>query len=206
MHDMASKGEKTRADIVQCARKLFYEQGYDGTSFSHIVDATGLFRGNIYHYFKTKDELLEAVVEDYLEDYRALLVRWERENTAPKARLRAFIGMVAGQKTELIKHGCPIGSLNTELGKDRRELQEVARKVFDLFRAWLAARFTELGAGEKADQLALHLFGRLQGVAVISHVYRDRQFLERETRQLEAWIDGLQDSVLPPGAPSARRL
>ena len=30
----------------------------------HIVDATGLFRGNIYHYFKTKDEILEAVVED----------------------------------------------------------------------------------------------------------------------------------------------
>jgi AcrR family transcriptional regulator len=191
MHGMARKGEKTRADIVDCARKLFYEQGYDGTSFSHIVDATGLFRGNIYHYFKTKDEILEAVVDRYLNDYRTLLTQWERENRDPKVRLRAFVNMVAGHKAELVEYGCPIGSLNTELGKERRELQHVARALFELFQHWLAGRFAELGFGKEADSLALHLLGRAQGIAVISHVYHDRKFLERETGQLGDWIDQL---------------
>lgn len=189
MRTMASKGEKTRADIVECARTLFYEHGYDGTSFSQIVDATGLFRGNIYHYFKTKDEILGAVVERYLEDYRALLSRWEREHDEPRARLRAFVDMIVGRQAELVDYGCPIGSLNTELGKERRELQRVARGLFDLFRGWLAARFEELGRSKQdAGALALHLLGRAQGIAVISHVYQDTQLLEREASQLKDWI------------------
>lgn len=192
MRTMASKGEKTRADIVECARTLFYEHGYDGTSFSQIVDATGLFRGNIYHYFKTKDDILGAVVERYLEDYRALLSRWEREHDEPRARLRAFVDMIVGRKAELVDYGCPIGSLNTELGKERRELQRVARGLFDLFKGWLAARFEELGRSKQdAGALALHLLGRAQGIAVISHVYQDTHLLEREASQLKDWIDRL---------------
>jgi len=186
---MASKGEKTRADIVDSARRLFYEHGYDGTSFTQIVDATGLFRGNIYHYFKTKDEILAAVVERYLDDYAALLNRWEHGE--PKARLRAFVDMIAGRKVELIEYGCPIGSLNTELGKDRRELQHAARKLFDLFRTWLAARFVELGYQNEADALAVHLIGRAQGIVVMSQVYRDEDILEREANRLKEWIDAL---------------
>lgn len=188
---MAGKGEKTRADIVECARKLFYEHGYDGTSFTRIVEATGLFRGNIYHYFKTKDEILVAVVERYLDDYRALLTRWETEHTAPRAQLRAFVDMIAGRRTELVEYGCPIGSLNTELGKDRRVLQQTARALFDLFRDWLAARLVQLGHKRQAGTLALHLLGRAQGIAVMAHVYRDEKFLAREAQQLKAWIDGL---------------
>ncbi|MBI3431017.1 MAG: TetR/AcrR family transcriptional regulator [Hydrogenophilales bacterium] len=188
---MASKGEKTRADIVECARRLFYEHGYDGTSFTRIVEASGLFRGNIYHYFKTKDEILLAVVERYLDDYRALLARWEAEHDTPRARLRAFVDMITGHKMELVEYGCPIGSLNTELGKDRRVLQHTARVLFDLFRDWLTARFVELGHKRQAEALALHLLGRAQGVAVIAHVYQDRKLLVREAQQLKAWIDGL---------------
>jgi AcrR family transcriptional regulator len=191
MQGMASKGEKTRADIVDCARKLFYEHGYDGTSFTQIVDATGLFRGNIYHYFKTKDDILKAVVERYLEDYRALLKQWEQKHTDPKVRLHAFVDMIAGRKAELVEFGCPIGSLNSELGKDRRELQHVARALFELFREWLAARFVELGYRQDADARALHLLGRAQGIAVVSHVYRDKTFLGREVGQLKEWIDRL---------------
>lgn len=191
MQVMASKGEKTRADIVDCARKLFYEHGYNGTSFTQIVDATGLFRGNIYHYFKTKDDILEAVVELYLEDYRALLKQWEQKHTDPRVRLHAFVGMIAGRKAELVEYGCPIGSLNTELGKDRQELQHAARALFELFREWLAVRFGELGYQQDADARALHLLGRVQGIAVISHVYQDKTLLGRELVQLKEWIDRL---------------
>jgi hypothetical protein len=110
-------------------------------------------------------------------------------------RLRAFVGMVAGHKAELVEYGCPIGSLNTELGKERRELQQVARALFELLETWLAARFTELGFTDEADNLALHLLGRAQGIALISHVYRDTSFLERETAQLTAWIDQMNPPI-----------
>lgn len=185
------KGEQTRAGIVECARRLFYEHGYDGTSFTDIVEASGLFRGNIYHYFKTKDEILGAVVDQHLEEYRALLIQWDKESADPKTRLRAFVDMITGRKADLVKYGCPIGSLNTELAKDRRDLQHAARALFDLFRDWLSARFQELGRNAEAESLALHLLGRAQGIAVISHAYADVKLLRHETRQLQAWIDQL---------------
>lgn len=186
---MASKGEKTRAEIVECARKLFYEHGYDATSFTQIVEASGLFRGNIYHYFKTKDDILQAVVASYLDDYSALLEQWERKYKDPRTRLHAFVDMIVGRKTELVKYGCPIGSLNTELGKEHRALQNEARALFELFRLWLTGCFRDLKHEADADALALHLLGRAQGIAVISHVYQDKQLLTREIEQLKHWID-----------------
>ena len=188
---MASKGEKTRADIVACAKKLFYEQGYERTSFSDIVAAAGLFRGNIYHYFKTKDDILKAVIDQHLDDFRALLTGWQALHADPKARLVEFVKMVVSRERELIQYGCPIGSLNTELGKDRPDLQQSACALFDLFRDWLAAQLEALGYAGEAESLALHLLGRAQGVAVIAHVYHDAKLLHAETERLEAWIGQL---------------
>jgi len=186
---MSSKGEKTRSDIVNSAKALFYERGYDGTSFTDIVSAAGVFRGNIYHYFKSKDDILGAVIAQHLDDYRALLAGWEAASPDPRDRLAAFADMVAAQAPALARFGCPIGSLNTELGKDRRDLQGAARALFDLFRDWLAARFGELGRDrEEARGLALHLIGRAQGIAVLGHVYQDQDLLRQEAARLRDWL------------------
>jgi len=183
-----SKGERTRLAIVQCAKQLFYEHGYERTSFSDIVEASGLYRGNISHYFKTKDDILRAVIDQHLADFRALLAQWEADHADPKARLQAFVGMITGRKTDLVQYGCPIGTLNTELAKDRPELHAASRALFDLFRDWLAVRFKELNRGDEAKSLALHVLGRAQGIAVLAHVYHDANLLRRETDQLKAWI------------------
>jgi TetR/AcrR family transcriptional repressor of nem operon len=186
--NQTDKGELTRSDIIECARQLFYQQGYEHTSFSDIVETSGLSRGNIYHYFKTKDDILMAVISRHLEDYRALLAKWETEHKDEKERLIAFADMIAGREAELVEYGCPIGSLNTELAKDRRDLQQAAGALFNLFRDWLTACLQQLGKGAESEAIALHLLGRAQGIAVISHVYRDPQLLQRETRQLSDWI------------------
>ncbi len=57
---MLSKGDKTRAEIVEHAKSLFYQRGYDGTSFTDIVNAVGVYRGNINYYFKTKDDIMRT--------------------------------------------------------------------------------------------------------------------------------------------------
>jgi hypothetical protein len=99
--------------------------------------------------------------------------------------------MIAERQAALTRYGCPIGTLNTELGKDRPELQQSARALFDLFRDWLAEQFRGLGSGDEAAALALHLLGRAQGVAVIAHVYQDVELLRHEIAQLENWVSQL---------------
>ena len=189
--NIGSKGEKTRGEIVSCAKRLFYEQGYEGTSFSDIVEASGLYRGNIYHYFKTKDEILRAVIGQHFEEFNDLLAKWDKQYDDPRAKLLAFSTMIIGRQGELAEYGCPVGSLNTELAKDRRDLQLAARSLFDQFRDWLTARFRELGKGDESEALALHLLGRAQGIAVIAHVYQDEAILRNESSRLRNWIEKL---------------
>ena len=52
----------TREHIVRAADELFYKQGFEHTSFADVAHAVGISRGNFYYHFKTKDEILAAVI------------------------------------------------------------------------------------------------------------------------------------------------
>jgi len=102
-----------------------------------------------------------------------------------------FVEMITDHEAELVRFGCPIGSINTELGKARRDLQRSAKALFDLFRDWLTTQFVALGREAEAQSLALHLLGRAQGISLIAHVYQDAAVLQREVATLRAWVDAL---------------
>ena len=81
---MSRKSDRTRSRIVQAANRLFYRKGYNRTSFSDVVDAADVPRGNIYYYFKTKDDILHAAVEYRLDVIRSMLEEWNQTRRAPK--------------------------------------------------------------------------------------------------------------------------
>ena len=53
----------TRDQIVDAADQLFYQQGFEHTSFADIANAVNISRGNFYYHFKTKDDILDAVID-----------------------------------------------------------------------------------------------------------------------------------------------
>ncbi|MGD8616804.1 MAG: TetR/AcrR family transcriptional regulator [Gammaproteobacteria bacterium] len=188
---MPAKGEQTRQDIVEAAKALFYQRGYTNTSFSDIVEATGVQRGNIYHYFKSKEDILEAVIEQRIAEYEAILAGWDQKYADPRDRLHRYVQRVAANKGELAKYGCPIGTLGAELGKESCKLREPVRRLFDVFRDWLAAQFRQLGRSRQARALALHLLGRTEGISVMAHVYSDPALITSEVGRVREWIDAL---------------
>jgi AcrR family transcriptional regulator len=62
MSDQATKGERTRQQIIQAAHRLFVERGYHGTSMRQIAKQAGLALGGIYNHFAGKEEILTAVM------------------------------------------------------------------------------------------------------------------------------------------------
>jgi len=80
----------TRVQIVEAADGLFYRQGFEHTSFTDIAEAVRISRGNFYYYFKTKDEILEAVIAGRMKNTQAMLARWEAEGETPADRIRRF--------------------------------------------------------------------------------------------------------------------
>ena len=179
---------RTRDSIVQAADALFYERGFEHTSFADIADAVRISRGNFYYHFKTKDEILTAVIAARMERTRAMLSQWETEGEGPQERIRLFITLLIRNQAKITRHGCPVGTLCTELAKLGHPGQGEANAILDLFRVWLRGQFRQMGRGKEADALALHLLARSQGVAVLAQSLRNKQFVQQEVALMSAWV------------------
>ncbi len=187
--DMGSKGEHSRQRIIDAADRLFYIKGFNQTSFSDIAEAAGVARGNFYYYFKTKDDILQAVIEKRAEDIRRMLEDWEASYPDPRDRLRRYVTILTKEQQHIEKFGCPMGTLCTELAKLRHARQTQAAEMFELFRCWLEKQFRLLGHKDDARDLALHLMAREQGAAIIANAYHDSAFLQREADDTLRWLD-----------------
>lgn len=184
---MGSKGENNRQLIVEAADQLFYTRGYHQTSFRDISDATGIPRGNFYYYFKTKDDILNAVVESRVQVYGDILKACEQKSSDPRQRLLCFSNMLAHFEDNIVLTGCPIGTLCSELSKDEDDLQVVSRAVFVLMRNWLAKQFSALNCSDP-DAKAMDLLARMQGVTVMASAFKDHEFIHRSLKELQDWI------------------
>ncbi len=186
----------TRDHIVQAADQLFYRHGYDHTSFSDIADAVQISRGNFYYHFKTKDEILDAVIDVRLDHTRKMLEQWESEGETPEERIQSFIHILIANKTKIKRYGCPVGTLCTELAKLNHASQGEANKLFTLFRTWLHRQFTLLGRGTDADELAMHLLARSQGVAALANAFHDEKFIRHEVKQMCDWLGSVAEGTV----------
>ncbi len=82
--------EERRQEIIATATRLFLAEGYDDTSMNDVMKALDVAKGTIYHYFSSKDELLEAVVDKLASDYaehREELVKNTQGNALEKIRV-----------------------------------------------------------------------------------------------------------------------
>ncbi|MHA4750782.1 hypothetical protein ACX0FG_15750, partial [Enterococcus faecium] len=86
-------------------------------------------------------------------------------------RLRSFVGMLVANREDIRQHGCPVGSLCAELARLEHPSREEANRLFGLFRDWLRVQFADLGRGEDADALAMHMLARSQGIAALAQAF-----------------------------------
>lgn len=180
---------QTRDHIIEAADRLFYEQGFETTSFADIAKEVGLSRGNFYYHFKTKDEILGAVIGLRLANTQAMLEEWEQGAASPAERIRSFIRILIMNQAKIMAHGCPVGTLCNELAKLNHVAREDAAHLFSLFRNWLSQQFRALGRRDDADALALHILMRSQGVATLATALCDEDFIRREVAGMEAWLE-----------------
>ncbi|MCH8620493.1 TetR/AcrR family transcriptional regulator [Undibacterium sp. TS12] len=178
----------TRDHILEAADQLFYEHGFDNTSFADIADAVGISRGNFYYHFKSKDDILTAVIALRAEKIQTMLEQWDVEGGSPEERIRCFIRILITNRASIMMHGCPVGTLTSELAKLDHASQSQANSLFTLFRAWLTRQFVALGQKKDADMLAMHLLARSQGVATMANAFHDEAFIKSEVDQMYRWL------------------
>ncbi|WP_415717414.1 TetR/AcrR family transcriptional regulator [Roseibium sp.] len=182
-------GNSTRGQIVEAADELFYSHGFGQTSFADIAAAVQISRGNFYYHFRTKDEILDAVIDKRLADRETLLAKWDETSDDVLRRIECFVKIVVVNQAKIMAFGCPVGTLTAELAKLDHPSRERANSIMALFRDWLTRRFEELGCKENAAENALHVLGWSQGVATLAQAFKDEAFVQREVAQILAWVD-----------------
>jgi TetR/AcrR family transcriptional regulator, transcriptional repressor for nem operon len=176
-------------DRVYAPHGLIHEQGAHRTTLADVAERAEVPLGNVYYYFKSKDELIGAVLDCYKEQAAALIGAFERHRS-PQARLKALVHNWADMRETVARHGCPIGTLCAELDKAEGGRDRDAAAVMAIIVDWAEGQFRQLGRRDARD-LAVALFAGIQGAALLANSFRDPTILTHQGHHLERWIDSL---------------
>jgi len=128
----------TRERIVMAAMKLFYEHGFNATTLNDVARAARANAGSLYYFFKTKDDLLLAVLDNYVQ------LLWPAVMTGPFEQtedpIEKIFAVFERYRQGLIQtgctRGCPIGNLALEVGDAKPAARE---KIALNFANWCKA-------------------------------------------------------------------
>jgi TetR/AcrR family transcriptional regulator, transcriptional repressor for nem operon len=182
-------GMGKRERLVAGARQVIHQQGVERTTIAEIAHAADVPAGNVYYYFKTKDELVDATIESHAQDARALLESLERHRT-PQARLKALIHALTDQRDLVAEYGCPMGSLCSELDKGAAAADHDCAQLLRLPVTWAERQFREMGRRDARD-LAVALMASYHGIALLTNAFHEPELMVREARRLDRWVDSL---------------
>jgi TetR/AcrR family transcriptional regulator, transcriptional repressor for nem operon len=183
----ASVGKRER--LVAAACQVLHEQGVERTTLADIAQAADVPVGNVYYYFKTKDQLVEAAINAHGECLTATLAALDRRRT-PQSRLKGIIREWMSERELVAKYGCPFGTLACELDKRTSGLDRTAAGMLQILTGWVERQFRSMGRADARD-LAIALVASYQGIALLTNTFRDPELMVTEGRRLEGWIDSL---------------
>ena len=181
------RGKRER--LVDGALQVLHAQGVEGTTLADIANAAEVPVGNVYYYFKTKDDLVQAVIAAHAAQIETTLASLDRHRT-PKARLRAFVRMLTEQRELAAQSGCPQGTLCSELDKHDDDLSRSCAQLMRLPIEWAERQLRAMGRRD-ARELAVALIASYQGISLLTNAFRDPELMAREGRRLERWVESL---------------
>lgn len=179
----------TRNRLIEAAKIMIYRQGFARTTLADIAQQAQIPLGNVYYHFRSKEALVEAVIQTHVQDLRSLFAQWD-PIPDPFQRLLALVHSGSGE--ELARYGCPHGSLCQELDKDESQLATTAAQMFQVYLDWAEKQFRLLGKDEQqAKDLAIDLISSLQGTFLLANSFRSPELLERKLQRLDTWLGTL---------------
>jgi AcrR family transcriptional regulator len=161
------------------------------TTLADIAQLADVPAGNVYYYFKTKDDVIAAVVEAHHRHTRSMLESIDSGHRSPKARLKALVRELGSHSEMVAQFGCPFGSLCSEIDKRPDAPEFGVADLMLVIIAWCEDLFREMGHGSQARDLAVDLLAAYQGSALLANTIRDPKILSGASRRLDRWINAL---------------
>jgi TetR/AcrR family transcriptional repressor of nem operon len=165
----------TRTAIMDVAQELMQRGGANAMSYQHVSDAIGIRKASIHHHFRTKDSLIEAVIERYASYFLRLVDDIIHSTLSPAAKLRKYAGLFEATLCEGNQDkACLFGMLGAELSTLGSPAAAGVRRFYRDNEARLA-RILEEGRDKgqfrfkgNAKLVATMIFSLLEGGALVA--------------------------------------
>jgi AcrR family transcriptional regulator len=180
----------TRDRLIDSARFLFWERGFAGTSMAELLAHAQVNSGSFYHFFDSKEALLRAVLEQYAELLRPVVVDPAFAST-PKPLERIF-AILAGYRSRILatgcQYGCPLGRLALEIDPENAPAHKLIALNFqgwiEAVRECLVVMKSSMPRGTDVDALATFVLVTMEGGVMLSRSYRSVEPFDRAIAQL----------------------
>ncbi len=187
----------TRDRIVETARLLFWEHGYEATSLADVAEKSHARSGSLYHFFRTKEELLLAVLDRYVNLLWPIVI--EPVFSRVTDPIERVFGILDGYRQGLVytgcAHGCPIGNLALEVCDDLPRAREKIAKNFEGWRGWIRKCLDEakdrFPANVNREQLAVFVLTVMEGAVMQARAHQNLEPYDASVAQLRDYINRL---------------
>jgi TetR/AcrR family transcriptional regulator, transcriptional repressor for nem operon len=180
-----------RERLVAAARELIYRQGVARTTLADIAQEADVPLGNVYYYFKTKDDIVGAVVDNRAAQLVSTFAELERRHRRPRARLKALVAEFAERAEATAQFGCPYGTLSSELAKRAGGSDPLAAPLMQIQLDWVEDQLRGMGRRDAHD-LAVELIAAYEGSTILASALGQPELMAQQSRRLQRWIDTLQ--------------
>lgn len=178
---------------------LFHQNGITSTSLADIAKHADIPIGNVYYYFKTKDELALAAISKRREQFSAAYAVLEEHVQDPRQRLIEAVSYFEKVRDEYTLYGCPIGKIISDATSERDVVVQTAAQVFEEFIAWAERQFRQLGHAADAKRYAASLMAGVQGATIMAKAMRNPNIISDEIGRLVQWIEMLPNKRIQLG-------
>lgn len=169
---MSFEVEGTAASVMDVAQDLIQQRGYGGFSFDDVAQLVGIRKPSVHHHFRTKADLVAALVQRYSERFESALAAIDIVRLNPLARLKAYVNLFSATYANDGRL-CVCGMLGAEADALPVAVVEAVNEFFQLNLTWLAAAFRDsqqsgqLRSDLRAKAFAELMLSSLEGAMVV---------------------------------------
>jgi len=173
------RGQQTRQRMIRAAFDLFHKQGVNATSVDEVLEKSGTGKSQFYYYFKSKEGLVHAVLQNFFERLKNGEIPISYEINTWEDLEQWFGFFIGHQKNTKCERGCPLATIAYELTKADELIRQDINIIFEYTRNALSRFFSNLKArGElidsvDPDELADFSFSIMQGGMVTSKIKKE---------------------------------
>jgi TetR/AcrR family transcriptional repressor of nem operon len=191
------EGKAARELVIEAATRLIHLQGYQHTTLDDVLGASGVGKGNFYHYFKSKEDLGFAILDRVIETFISKGIEpCFADGEAPRVdQIRCFLGRVrAAVEARNCVGGCLFGNLAAELADVHEGFRARLATLFARWNARLIQALEEARArGEvtescRPDAVAHFLVASIEGAMLLTKLTKDIAVMDRCVEEMNRYL------------------